>query len=154
MRRMVLLRVQPLFPPRLYVRVHTADWVRGVSQSICVCDSFSSQCVITEWDCVVSLRGDRGLRRLSHCCKSCLLEQWLELTAVPVTGLLHSPDALCHSQCLCVCVWVGLLIEKKPSGILKMLLKDCVYILYSQDCNKFVIVQIPMERSKKILRIY
>lgn len=32
--------------------------------------------------------------------KSSLLEQWLELTAVPVTystGLLHSSDALCCS---------------------------------------------------------
>lgn len=39
------------------------------------------------------------LRRLSHGFKTSLLEQWLELTAVPVTGPLHSPAALCLSPC-------------------------------------------------------
>lgn len=65
--------------------------------------SFSVQCVSTEKDCTVRvwtrMRGSGGLRRLSHGCKSSLLEQWLELTAVPAmysTGLLHSSDALCH----------------------------------------------------------
>lgn len=49
------------------------------SAYVCVCVraqvSFNIQCVSTEQDCVVSPRGDGGLRRLSHGSKSSLLEQ-------------------------------------------------------------------------------
>lgn len=93
--------------------VHTADWVLAVSQCICVCvpvcactrllsrSVYEHRAGLCSWS-VAGLRADRGLRRLSHGYKSSLLEQWLELTAVPVTystGLTHSSDALCHSPC-------------------------------------------------------
>lgn len=109
-------------------QAHIADWVYAVCHCICVCVCaqvpFNIQCVSREWDCAVGLGG--WLRKLSHGYKSSLLEQWLELTAVPVTGLPHSSDALCHSAC------GGLLIEKKPLGISEMLLKGSGYILYSE----------------------
>ncbi len=60
-------------------------------------------------DCGRHEVGDGGLRRLSRGRKSSLLEQWPELTAVPVTystGLPHSSDALCHVPC------GGVLMEK------------------------------------------
>lgn len=56
----------------------------------------------------------RGLRRLGHGCMFSPLEQWLELTAVPVTystALTHSCDALCRSPC------GGLLGEKKKKSL-------------------------------------
>ena len=77
--------------------------VSSFSMHVCVCVWTSLlRRMRTEQDCVVGLRGDGGLRRLSHGYKSSLLEQWLELTAVPATysaGLPHSSDALCHSPC-------------------------------------------------------
>ena len=87
---------------------HNADWVYAVSKSICVFTqaSFRVQCMSTEQDCEPAVwpAWGRGLFlwRLSHGCKSSLLEQWLELTAVPVTystGLSDSSYALCCSLC-------------------------------------------------------
>lgn len=123
----------------LYAQVqYTADCVEAVSECICVCIQAKSpsnvQCAIVWSECgwpeAWGGRGrGRGLR-LSHGYKSSLLEQWLELTAVPVTysSDSHSTDASYASACVC---GGGLLGGKKPSGILAMLLNICGRTRYS-----------------------
>lgn len=129
---MGFVRVQPFYfqlhLPCAEGSVDAAEWMNAVSQCICVCLSFNAQRVSTERDCVVGLRGDGGLRRLSHGYNFSLVEQWLELTAVPVTRLPPSSDALCHAPC------GGLLMEKNLQAFQKCCWR-AVAIFCTVQCN-------------------